>query len=395
MIDWSKLKAGHRDRTGSFEELCYQLAKGIYGLEARFVSVDDSGGGDGVEFYATFPDGKKWGWQAKFFYPDARLTGSRKTQIKKSLQRACDVHPDLTEWFLCMPADLTPAEREWFEEGLHKSRVDGRPTVPGGRKIELRFWGYSDLSGWLSEERFAGKRIYFFGELELSMRWFREQLEKQISGVREKYERSLHTETHDDQLVHALLGDNKFADELARRLGALREDMSDFDRWVDDLAAGKPRFIEWGDEREPLIEAARNLRTPLAGLVEKLAEIHEHVSRGDLDLARDVERGLSLEPVLKRLNTYRALEDAVDLPALLDRLHRRGFERVLGEGGPSLLRALLAAGLVDELCLTSVPTVVAGDGPRITDGPPLDVPLDLALLLEEEGTLLGRWLVRR
>lgn len=48
MIDWSKLKAGHRDRTGSFEELCYQLAKGIHGSEARFVSVDDSGGGDGV-----------------------------------------------------------------------------------------------------------------------------------------------------------------------------------------------------------------------------------------------------------------------------------------------------------------------------------------------------------
>ena len=88
-------------------------------------------------------------------------------------------------------------------------------------------------------------------------------------------------------------------------------------------------------------------------------------------------------------------EDVVDLPALLGQLHARGMRRVLGEGGPSLLRELFAAGVVDELCLTSVPRVAAGAGPRITDGPPLDVPLELALLLEEEGTLLARWLVRR
>lgn len=87
-------------------------------------------------------------------------------------------------------------------------------------------------------------------------------------------------------------------------------------------------------------------------------------------------------------------EDAVNLPALLGRLHQRGLRRLLSEGGPSLLREMLAGGIVDELCLTWVPTVVAGDGPRITNGPPVDVPLELALLLEERGTLLGRWLAR-
>jgi riboflavin biosynthesis pyrimidine reductase len=88
-------------------------------------------------------------------------------------------------------------------------------------------------------------------------------------------------------------------------------------------------------------------------------------------------------------------EDAVDLPSLLRQLRERGMSRLLSEGGPSLLRTMFDAGVVDELCLTWVPTVVAGDGPRITHGPSVDVPLALSLLLEEEGTLLGRWLVRR
>jgi hypothetical protein len=40
-----------------------------------------------------------------------------------------------------------------------------------------------------------------------------------------------------------------------------------------------------------------------------------------------------------------------------------------------------------------VPRVVGGAGPRIVVGQALDVPLDLRLLLEDDGTLLGRWFV--
>jgi len=36
--------------------------------------------------------------------------------------------------------------------------------------------------------------------------------------------------------------------------------------------------------------------------------------------------------------------------------------------------------------------LVSGAHPRITDGPPIDVHLRLHTLVEEDGTLLGRWL---
>lgn len=61
--------------------------------------------------------------------------------------------------------------------------------------------------------------------------------------------------------------------------------------------------------------------------------------------------------------------DTVDLHAALRALHRRGLTRVLCEGGPSLLGTLLAAALVDELCLTTAPVTVAGGGSRITTSP--------------------------
>ena len=99
MIDWSKLKPYQNDKYRSFEELCYQIAKGLYGEKGRFTSVDDSGGGDGVEFYLTLPNGDQWGWQAKFYHPQKRLSESgRKRSITNSLKKSCEIHPRLTKW---------------------------------------------------------------------------------------------------------------------------------------------------------------------------------------------------------------------------------------------------------------------------------------------------------
>lgn len=84
-------------------------------------------------------------------------------------------------------------------------------------------------------------------------------------------------------------------------------------------------------------------------------------------------------------------DDAVDLLALKQRLAERGLTQLLAEGGPHLLRDLVAAGAADELCATIVPRLVAGEHPRITAGPPVDVPLRLLTLIEGDGTLLARW----
>jgi riboflavin biosynthesis pyrimidine reductase len=83
------------------------------------------------------------------------------------------------------------------------------------------------------------------------------------------------------------------------------------------------------------------------------------------------------------------------LPELIAGIHAEGHRRILCEGGPVLLHGLLEAGLVDELCLTTTPQLVGGPGKRIIDGGTFDVPLELSSLVEQDGTLLARWLVSR
>ena len=82
-----------------------------------------------------------------------------------------------------------------------------------------------------------------------------------------------------------------------------------------------------------------------------------------------------------------------DLAALRRALEDAGFGSLLCEGGPHLAADLLAAGLVDELCSTLVPSLVGGAHLRITEGALLDVPLRLHSLLESDSTLLARWFV--
>ncbi|WP_199443941.1 pyrimidine reductase family protein [Umezawaea beigongshangensis] len=91
-------------------------------------------------------------------------------------------------------------------------------------------------------------------------------------------------------------------------------------------------------------------------------------------------------------------EETVDLPAALRALGERGLRRVNCEGGPQLLGALIAADLVDQLCLTLAPLLAGGDSGRIARGPLPDVPrtvrLESALHHEDDevgGALMLRY----
>lgn len=88
-------------------------------------------------------------------------------------------------------------------------------------------------------------------------------------------------------------------------------------------------------------------------------------------------------------------KDAVDFVKMRNMLEDKGFRQILCEGGPSLVNSMLAAGVVDELDLTWSPLLVGGDHPTITRGPALNLPASPTLLLEENGTILGRWFVNR
>ena len=88
--------------------------------------------------------------------------------------------------------------------------------------------------------------------------------------------------------------------------------------------------------------------------------------------------------------------DDLDLVAAAERMrHAHGVRAMLLEGGPTLLAAMLASALVDELFLTISPKLVGGGEPSVVEGTALERPSALRLLsvLEHESYLYLRYAV--
>jgi riboflavin biosynthesis pyrimidine reductase len=88
--------------------------------------------------------------------------------------------------------------------------------------------------------------------------------------------------------------------------------------------------------------------------------------------------------------------ESVNLGTAVEELYARGLGRILCEGGPTLFRGLLNAGLVDEFCCTTSPHL-AGPGHRgLLGDQAISAPIPLALtaVLEGDGMLLVRYQCR-
>ena len=170
----------------TFEDFCYVIARREYEKTGRFINIDDSAGGDGVEFYLKLPDGDEWGWQAKFFHPDKKLSSSRKNQIKKSLKTAIKKHENLKKWFLCTPQPFSPTGNTWFDEELIEE-------IPDDKDIELIHWEEGYFHSILSDPSKNGILNYFFGIFEFNLDFFRNNFEEIRELIGRKYLPDLHS----------------------------------------------------------------------------------------------------------------------------------------------------------------------------------------------------------
>jgi riboflavin biosynthesis pyrimidine reductase len=84
---------------------------------------------------------------------------------------------------------------------------------------------------------------------------------------------------------------------------------------------------------------------------------------------------------------------SVDLAAMVSALTDRKLALIHSEGGPTLLGSMLAADVVDELCVTVSPLLVSGNSGRIARGAlPEPRRMSLAGILRSDDALMLRYL---
>lgn len=310
-IEWENLRIHKGTQHKAFEELCYLIAKNEFESEGKFTPVDDSGGGDGVEFYLTLPNGDVWGWQSKYF---GRLDeGGRKEQIKTSLRRAHSVHPNLKKWFLCTKANFTPDERSWFEDTLSSATLQGSPVLPASHEVELLHWGESEFVGFIEKYPDIGR--FFFNARLLGWEWFQERYERilQTTQIKSKYEADLHIDSEADSKVIQILGGSKLIGllEQAEADSQIEQYVNQFNESVSELFSSDvdPEYQHIQEEfRSFVLDKTEILNSGFT----KLLEIKD-LLRGEDDITLK-DRIVSFKAYIEELNNfyaaYRELADS-------------------------------------------------------------------------------------
>jgi len=216
VIDWSKLRTKNGKQDEAFELFCYCIAQKKFGHLGKFISIDGKGGDGGIEFYLELDNGNIWGWQAKYFNDTGRLKdGGRKTQISNSLKSACENYGDrLKKWFLCTNSEFTPGEIDWLKNTLTNE-------IPAHLSTKIKHWGEDKLDRWLiTKSKFSGLLHYFFGELELTTEWFKNQYQVQSASVGDKFIKELHTENSEvyKEYIQPLLFEKETLTELQEKI---------------------------------------------------------------------------------------------------------------------------------------------------------------------------------
>ena len=189
-ISFENIRTFDGSQNGGFEEMCCQLAA-LEETGTREAFHRKGRGGDaGVECYCRRTDGTEVGWQAKYLF---RWSNSLNTQLNDSIRRALDKHPNLVEYVVCLPFDLSDSRtstgktaRESWDVWCSKSK---KFAASQERDLTITLWGKSELTSRLVREdpAYSGRLLYWFGREALTEGWFREQFGKARASLGSRY----------------------------------------------------------------------------------------------------------------------------------------------------------------------------------------------------------------
>lgn len=185
-INFQRVRPYGSGITDAFEELCCQIFHRLPHSSvpnfqvpqgSQFQRVRGAGGDGGIEALWILPNGEKWGLQCKYF---SKLETSQLSQMKKSLQAAMKIHPQLTQYIFCIPLNLTGktgrgnGEIDIFETWKKKQLLK---LASNNINLSIELWSETLLRDYLlAIDQSGGLRRYWFDHEVMTNDWLQNRL---------------------------------------------------------------------------------------------------------------------------------------------------------------------------------------------------------------------------
>ena len=189
-INFKNIRPVEGNQHAGFEDLCCQLASLEPLSSGEAFHPKGLGGDAGVECYRRRADGTEVGWQAKYLFS---WNASLATQLDNSIRTALEKHPNLVEYIVCLPFDLSDSRtgrgktaREKWDAWCAKWK---NLAASQKRDLTITLWGKTELSTRLAREdsAYSGRVLYWFGHETLTATWFQEQFDKARASLGSRY----------------------------------------------------------------------------------------------------------------------------------------------------------------------------------------------------------------
>lgn len=218
MVDFLQIHAFDKGKHDSFEELVCQLASHEdFPKDSKYLRVDGSGGDGGVEAYWVKPNGKKTGYQAKYFRSSAEIKWK---QIDNSVEQALTTHPELECYIIALPCDLTDltgqkkrkGSKQYWDE--HEFKWQLLAQKKGIKFIKFELWTKSTLISLMLKPKSVGLNTYFFGKTELTMNWFQKKIGRSVNAIGERYNPKDHVDIKAEKLFSLIARTPSFKEDV-------------------------------------------------------------------------------------------------------------------------------------------------------------------------------------
>jgi len=187
-INFYKIRQTSRGRQDSFECLVCSLFHRKFANFGEYQCYRGDGGDGGVEAIFISPDNSEIGVQAKF-WENNEFGSSQQSQLDHSLKTALENHPNLKTYYVAIPFDLTgnvsagkrgKSQTQKFNEWKSKSEKE--------HSVKIELWTKSILCDILLEVDFSkGLQRYWFDENILTEEQRLDHIRDAKSQAGEKY----------------------------------------------------------------------------------------------------------------------------------------------------------------------------------------------------------------
>lgn len=261
-MDFANIREYDGSKEKGFEELVCQLAHLNPPDNAQyFVRKEGDGGDAGVECYWLLNDGTEHAWQAKFFLN--ALSDNQWSQISKSVETALEKHPNLTNYYICLPRDWTDSRKKINEKAISSAwdkwvyHVENWKELAREKNMNVKFsyWCKHELSQMLQVDRpdFSGKALYWFNIPILTSDILVRIAQKSKVALGERFTPEFHVDLPIANQFDCLGNTKKWKKEKADQFSAVSKIREEY-KWIFnkkiDLFSEKTDWIDLNESIE-------------------------------------------------------------------------------------------------------------------------------------------------